>query len=608
MGFLVLLPFIIFKNLKRMIGSKVSMVILFFMPLSILLIIGGAYKNVGDLSIDIGFVSVDNSLISENLYRALEPQHFNILKLDSVDRCTVLLKQGKVDACIELVTSGGKVEMFFYVDYSKINLVHIIVPLLSRKVEEESEGLRLVFVESLSEKMGNSLRNVQDIKKDYTNAFSEFGQSSNSLEGITQSLKSSKDSISSARASLEDTEKKSYEIYSETSGSVQTFEKNLKDIKERLSSQKSAVGNLLAYNQGCRSDYIPYILTPGYNLSSAPEDETIEMLKQYGKCKCVDYYRSNLESIDHDLNIALNYVNDAQLEVKDTELRNKEFYNFIKSSMEDNKVGLDELEQEKDEASKRLQEFSNRLSYKLDYFKGSLGNVESSFQNLSLEANLSSDSIVKPILVTVKPVSIEREVVVYLFPVLYFFIIMFIALLFSSTFTHSERSSYATSRNVVSPLGWLTQVFGLYISLLLVVVIQAAIMLVLGNYFFSLAIPPFSFLEIGIVGFFFLSLFILLGIFIGYFFKSQLVIMLIDISFSTFVFLYSNVIRPEEMMPAIARYVVSVNPFVLASSSVSKIILYQLGINWSSIQVIVFESLVLILFIYTLRNKFKLIS
>ncbi len=607
MGFLTLLPFIILKNLRRMIGSKVSMVILFFMPLSILLIVGGAYKNVGDLSVDIGFIPQDNSLISENLYRALEPQHFNILKLDSVDRCTILLKQGKVDACIELVTSGGKAEMFFYVDYSKINLVHIIVPLLSRKVEEESEDLRLVFVESLSEKMSNSLHNVQDIKKDYTNAFSEFGQSS-SLEDITQNLKSSKDSINSARSSLEDTEKKSYEIYSKTSASVQTFDKNLKDIKGRLSSQKSAVGNLLAYNQGCRSDYIPYILTPGYNLSSAPEEETIEMLKQYGKCKCVDYYRSNLESIDHDLTLALNYVNDAQLEVKDTESRNKEFYNFIKGSMEDNKVGLDELEQEKDEASKRLQEFNSRLSYKLDYFEGSLGNVESSFQNLSLEANLSSDSIVKPILVTVKPVSIEREVVVYLFPVLYFFIIMFIALLFSSTFTHSERSSYATSRNVVSPLGWLTQVSGLYLSLLLVVVIQAAIMLVLGNYFFGLAIPPFSFLEIGIVGFFFLSLFILLGIFIGYFFKSQLVIMLVDISFSTFVFLYSNVIRPEEMMPAIARYIVSVNPFVLASSSVSKIILYQLGINWASIEIIVFESLVLISLIYTLRAKFKLIS
>lgn len=609
MSSLSIIPPIIIKNLKRMIYSKASVVILFFMPLVILLVVGGAYRSVGGVkNVDIGFVSADNSIVSDKLRDAFDQKYFHVLSIDSVDRCNELLKRGKVDVCIELKNSDAKAEVVFYVDYSKINLVHAMLPLLSDKIDKESEDMRLVFVEALSEKVSDSLRSIRDIKNDYNLAFAEFDRSSSSLESVRQSLDRSKSSIDSAKASLDKTERKSRDVYSRNSASVQSFGENLEDVNGKLSSQKSAVDSLLAYNHDCESNYIPDIFAPGFDPSSVSDEEKMVMLERYGKCKCVDYYRGNLGNISNDLALALGYVSNAQLELKNTELRNQEFYDVIKGSIKDYKVGLVSLETEKAEASDGLQEFNDKLSSRLGYFKNSLGNTESLFQNLSLEMNLSSGNLVQPILVSVRPISVEREVVVYLFPVLYLFVVMFVALLFSSTFAHSERVSYAAFRNAISPLGWFAHVVGLYLSLLFVVFIQAGIMLVCGGYFFGLSLDALQLFEIAVVAFFFLSLFVLLGIFIGYFLRSQLVVMLVDLSFSTFVFLYSNVIRPEEMMSGVVRYIVSVNPFVLASSSISKIILYRLSIDWSGVGFLVLESLVLVFCLYIFRGRFKSVS
>lgn len=609
MSSLSIIPSIIIKNLRRMIYSKASVVILFFMPLVILLVVGGAYRSVGGVkNVDVGFVSNDNSFVSEKLRDAFDPLYFHVLTLDSVERCSELLKRGKVDVCIHLISSGSSAEVVFYVDYSKINLVHALLPVLSGKVGEESEGMRLVFVEALSEKVSSSLRNIQDIKRDYNLAFAEFDRSSGSLESVRQSLESSRSSLDSAKSSLDKADRKSRSVYSENSASVKAFGRDLEDVESRLSSQKSAVDSLLSYNQDCESNYIPYVLNPDFDPSSVSDEEKFALLERYGKCKCVGYYRENLNSIDGDLALALAYVDNAQLELKNTELRNQEFYDAIKSSIKEYKSGLSSLESEKLEASDGLREFNDKLSSRLNYFKSSLDNTDSLFQNLSLEMNLSSSNLVQPILVTVKPVSVEREVVVYLFPVLYLFVAMFVALLFSSTFAHSERVSYASFRNAISPLGWFAHVVGLYLSLLFVVFVQAGIMLVFGGYFFGLSLGSLQLFEIAVVAFFFLSLFVILGILIGYFLRSQLLVMLVDLSFSTFVFLYSNVIRPEEMMSGVVRYIVSVNPFVLASSSISKIILYRLSIDWSGVGFLVLESLVLVLCLYIFRGKFKSVS
>jgi len=160
----------------------------------------------------------------------------------------------------------------------------------------------------------------------------------------------------------------------------------------------------------------------------------------------------------------------------------------------------------------------------------------------------------------------------------------------------------------LSPLNSFIHFFGSYISLATIVLVQAAFLILLGNVAFDLAIQDSMFAKLFVITAIIITLFVLLGIAIGYLFKFQLVTVLISIGISIIMLLYSNILRSEEMMTAVARSIAGFNPFLIGSKATTKIVLFNLPLKtvFSEFTVVFVEILLLcivIFLIWVLKRK-----
>ncbi len=85
------------------------------------------------------------------------------------------------------------------------------------------------------------------------------------------------------------------------------------------------------------------------------------------------------------------------------------------------------------------------------------------------------------------------------------------------------------------------------------------------------------------------SVFILLGMLIGYLFKTEETSTLAAISVSSILLFFSNTILPTESLPSAFREMIKYNPFVLSESIIKKILLFNadLGLVANSLYVLI---------------------
>ena len=216
-----------------------------------------------------------------------------------------------------------------------------------------------------------------------------------------------------------------------------------------------------------------------------------------------------------------------------------------------------------------------------------LQGINSSSDNLnSIETKANSgdvgsaETIVSPIKISVEPITQNSTNRDYFIPILISLITLFGALLLSSTFVLKEKRTLAYFRNFMTPTKSATFLFSTYLTCLIILVAQF-ILVFLGIQFIlginSFSISP-ELISIMLLSF---SVFIFIGMFIGYIFRSEeSVIFASMITGGVFLF-FSNTILPIENVSANLMNLSFLNPLILLDSALKKVMTF--GLTFSSI-------------------------
>lgn len=185
---------IIQKNLKLLIRSKSSALIIILGPLLVIFLVGIAFDNIGKYSLNIGTYSESYSPLSESFITKLQEKEFRVQKIDSEQLCIEQIKQGKLHTCIifppDLTIEPGKMnEIVFHVDYSKINLIWMVLDTISTKLKERSSELSLDLTAQLLDKLESARIEIYNKKPTLINLKTENQQTIAKIEQFTTNVK-----------------------------------------------------------------------------------------------------------------------------------------------------------------------------------------------------------------------------------------------------------------------------------------------------------------------------------------------------------------------------------------------------------------------------------
>ena len=204
--------------------------------------------------------------------------------------------------------------------------------------------------------------------------------------------------------------------------------------------------------------------------------------------------------------------------------------------------------------------------------------------------------IVSPISTEIKPISAESTNLSYTFPTLVLLVILFAGLFLGSTSVMEEKTSKAYFRNFITPTKDILFVISQYLSNVMIILLQLLIIFAVMLLITKASLSATLLLNVFIILFLTGSVFILLGMVIGYLFKSSETANLGAISLGALSLFFSNTILPIETLPGTLREIVQFNPFILGETSLKKIILFNENLSGVWLQVAILFAFVVFLF------------
>jgi len=265
----------------------------------------------------------------------------------------------------------------------------------------------------------------------------------------------------------------------------------------------------------------------------------------------------------------------TQLETQNTKLQNTSSASYRKIK---ELIGLLKIEFYLINSSAGvISQQTNNLYNDISTYTDNIRNIETTTSKIIDDVNAIKvkdvESIVNPIKTVTKPISSEKTHINYLFPTLIMIVVMFVSLLLSSITVIREKLSPAYFRNFISPTNSFLFIFATYLTNILIIILQLAIVFCV-MLFIQPALSPIL-LNLSIAVLAITSVFILLGMIIGYIFNSEETATVGAISIGTILLFFSNTIIPLETLSSNIKQVVDYNIFVVSDSILRKIKLFQ---------------------------------
>jgi ABC-type multidrug transport system permease subunit len=601
---------IIKKNLKRLLRSKLSALIILLGPLFMIMLVGVAFDKSNLYGIKIGIYSQEHDNITSTLILNIESMEFKVIEENAKDRCIDDVKDGKIHLCIVLAEDENlQKKIKFYVDYSRLNLVYTLLNSISAGLSRESTDISMGLTEDiLSSIKGTSASikdNAEQIEKFRTD-MAALGIKITQIEEKVTLLNISMDfnNVNTSGMKADITRSKN-----DTAIAGDNVGQKIDDYKEKLHILENKVDTLdneLAENQedidnvksNIKEVYDKLMCTSKENLFLDMSSSAIAARIQESDDSECAILNSMIMTIDDRTRI----VYDAKLDLNDVKsdiTQAKEDLNNAESSVEDFMQSSDrrfnsaeytiiEIENSMKIADQKIKEIDKLKTFlKNELSSINLGLNTSSVNVLKLKIMLdnitagmdsffivSAESIVKPITTEIKPIIKNKSMFDYLFPSLVILIITFTSILLSSTIIMKEKSSPAYFRNFITPTSNLLFVIGSYLTAFLVVFCQTLIIFIVGYSVFGIELGA----NIGLIllaSIPIVSIFIFIGMIIGYIFKSEETTTLASITISCVLFLFSSVVVPIENMSSGVGNLAKSNPFVLSEIVLRQLIIFQ---------------------------------
>ncbi len=538
---------IIKKNLKLLVRAKSSALIVVLGPLLLIFLVGLAFDNTQAYQVSIGTYSEGYNELSTSFIENLKESQFRVEAFPTEELCIDAIKQGKVHTCMVFppglqIGKEGSNQITFHIDYSRINLVWSILDTVSGHVTERSSQISL----NLTNTVLNALLQVRD-RAIKTKPILVDSTTKNS--DVQKKVSDVKKDLIALDLSMNPAEFKLTEI--------QTWATSFQQqVQTLITGSDKYFANITSRT----NDVIDSV--EDANLSTSTENAIIGDLEEIlNLTKKVDTLVSGQTSLSTTKITELNTLLD-QIEGKVTETKTK----------------IDGVVQFREGANAKLSEVDQLLTNSLNnivVIQKNMNFIESTVDSIEFK---EASSIVAPITTQIKPVITEKTHLNYLFPSLIVLVIMFICILLSAILVEMEKNSKANFRSFLTPTPDIIFVVATYLTTMILLVIQLAIILGTTAIFFKARVFGnlwISALVLLLIGTFF-SLF---GMLIGYVLKSEETATLAAISIGTIFLLLSGLVLPMESMPQYIRDVAEYNPYVIGEGVLRKAMLFSANIG-----------------------------
>jgi len=536
---------IIKKNFKLLLRSKASAFIILVGPLLIILLVGLVFSGQSSYGLSIGYYTPTHNNLTNAFVDSLKQSDYYVQEFKDEESCVRKIEQGIIHTCIIFpedfkISNEQKNELRFLVDYSKMNLVYKVIDSVSGILDVESKELSQSLTQVLLSRINATIKDIE-------NNLVIVG-------GIESNLNTLSLDIQRAKTNTENMKLDMREV-------------RVSSIKTRFSALNKTISDLREKGVDLINESREYIEVIKDDAGWS-DNETDELEKDFNKLKnqTIELHNLSVERIQS-----------------------------VITAIDGVSSSLEKLESDLNR-SKELNEVTKE---KLDSAKSTLASIQNGFTNLknALEkskkrlediAITKAETIVSPVNTKIEPVVSETSKLTFTFPFLLVLVIMFVALLLSSSLIMVEKHSKAFFRNFITPTRPFLFVITTFLTSFIVVILQTIIILGLANYFLHIPLLKNALLTILII-FVTITFFIILGMAVGYLFSTQEGAIMVSIVLGSLFMFLSNLVVPLESLAPFFSKIIGYNPYVIASDLLRKSLLFTVNIN---------ETIVIILILF----------
>lgn len=530
---------IIRKNIKLLLRSRVSTIVLTLGPLLVILLVGISFST-STFNLNIGIYSEKYSELSNSYVETLKSENYVITKYPTEIACNNSVKEGESHACVvfppDLNIENEQTNIInFHVDQSNINLVYLVMSTLTKsfgeKTTEISKDLTSTIITTLfdtKEDLDETDSFVEEIRTKNTEIYDKAGTSLSILEELDLSA----DKV---------------DVSKEVTNIIEDIDRLQEDSLALIESGLEVVDDLEEYEDQVNE-----------NISGAYENKLEELTENLNELN---------STISNTHNDSIEKLYDLLEEIDDgfAEMSEK-----LDAAEDVNLQVIDKLKEVRTNSNDLKEEAKNLES-----------NVKAMISRINSVQITDPENIVNPITMKINKIAKSHTNLGFLFPTLIILMIMFIGLLLPSTLIIMEKNSRAYFRIFTTPTrNWLFS-FATYLTSMILISSQVIIILAVSQFYFKinfLSSFMILFISLGLI----MSFFILLGMLIGYIFNTEEMAMFAAVGIGTVLLLTSGMIFPLESMPAYIIEKAKFNPVVLGSGMFKKSLLFD--VDFSSVQ------------------------
>lgn len=553
---------IISKNFKVLLRSKSSALVVILGPLLLILLVGLSFSNSTQFTLNIGVYSpVYNNLTESYIEKiAKSNENYNIKKFQSENDCVDNIKKTATHICIifpnDFEIKNGKTNLIkLYIDQSKQNFVYAVINTVESSFSERSNELSLDMTTKIINVVTKTKTGIENTKN--TN--------------IPSALKSTNDVLANSKRAQDKLSSNNVDT-SVVSSSTGNLDQKADILRNRITDQYTVAKDLLNISKTVISDSNTFTVTNATNKNSYESS-----IKTYDTTKGLLYQKWN-----------------------DSVTAKNEFVNTTNALKASVSTLVKGVQTSKDVEEQVIVELKNGLDKNVANVQTGLNSATDSLNKVIGDINTlqvtSAQNIVSPVITDVQTVVPEKSHLDYLFPSLIVLLIMLISILLSSTLIIMEKNSKAYFRNFTTPTSDFTFIISTFLTSLIIIVIQIAIVLIISTAVFHTRFT-ISYLDLFGAIIIISSLFVLLGMMIGYIFNTEQTGMMGAISISTIFLLLSDLIVPMENMPLYLQKFAHYNPFVICSEVLKKMLIFSAKITTLKDDMILLGSIILGIFI-----------
>ena len=214
----------------------------------------------------------------------------------------------------------------------------------------------------------------------------------------------------------------------------------------------------------------------------------------------------------------------------------------------------------------------------------------------------SAGKIASPLDTKIESVVPQKSRINYLFPTLVALIVMFVGLFLASSLEAREKTQKSAFKNMITPTSKLLFIFGNFITNMIVIILQLAVVFAVGMFFFAGQMMNVL-LPLSVVLLLMAGLFVFLGMLIGTLFKNEETGVIAALSIGFLLLFFSSTILPVEALPALLKDIAAYNPFYASQFLLSKILLFGSGLYELRYSIFILGGWLLGLFVLVLISK-----